>query len=195
DHIGFGNSSTPEDFSYTMEEQAQIIEKLLSILPQWKIHIVAHSMGVAIALFLEVQTYSRVLSFSNIEGNLISEDCGILSRGISDMPYEEYKNKVYKQHLFVFRSNDQLHFDKSSPLSIHKTAVSLVEKSDSGELLERFKKLNCKKSYFYGEKNQDMPVLNKLDSIQKYVIQNSGHGMTTENPKAFYTKLVEFVDS
>ncbi|RLD78603.1 MAG: hypothetical protein DRJ10_10060, partial [Bacteroidetes bacterium] len=40
DHIGFGNSSTPEDFSYTMEEQAQIIEKLLSILPQWKIHIV-----------------------------------------------------------------------------------------------------------------------------------------------------------
>ncbi len=77
DHIGFGSSSTPENFSYTMEDQARIIEELLSILPQWKIHIVAHSMGVAIALFLGAQTFSRVLSFSNIEGNLISEDCGI----------------------------------------------------------------------------------------------------------------------
>ncbi|RLD71073.1 MAG: hypothetical protein DRJ10_19740 [Bacteroidetes bacterium] len=150
-------------------------------------------MGVAIALFLEVQTYSRVLSFSNIEGNLISEDCGIMSRGISEISFEEYNNKLYKMHLFVFIGNDQLHFEQSSSFAIHKTAVSLVEKSDSGELLERFEKLNCKKSYFYGEKNKDMPVLNKLDFVQKYMINNSGHGMTTENPKEFYKKLVEFI--
>lgn len=195
DHIGFGNSSKPEDFSYIMEDQAQIIEKLLSILPPWNIHIVAHSMGVAVALFLEDQTFSRVISFSNIEGNLISEDCGIMSRGISDISFEEYKNKLYKQHLFVFRGNDQLHFEQSSPLAIYNSAVSLVEKSDSGELLLRFRKLGCKKSYFYGEENKGMPVLNKLESVQKYMIQNSGHAMTTENPQEFYTRLVEFIDS
>ncbi len=193
DHIGFGNSSTPEDFSYTMEEQAQIIEKLLSILPQWKIHIVAHSMGVAIALFLEAQTFSRVLSFSNIEGNLISEDCGIMSRGISEISFEEYNSKLYKMHLFVFRGNDQLHFEQSSPLAIYHSAVSLVKESDSGELLERFRKLSCHKSYFYGEENEAMPVLKKLDFVQKYMIKNSGHGMTTGNPKEFYRKLVEFI--
>jgi len=195
DHIGFGNSSKTEDFSYTMENQAQIIERLLSILPQWNIHIVAHSMGVAIALFLEPQTFSRVISFSNIEGNLISEDCGIMSRGISDISFKEYKNKLYKLHIFVYRGNDQLHFEQSSPFAIYNSAVSLVKKSDSGELLLRFRKLSCNKSYFYGEENKDMTVLKKLDFVQKYMIQNSGHGMTTENPKEFYTKLVEFVNS
>jgi len=88
-----------------------------------------------------------------------------------------------------------VHFEQSSPFAIYNSAVSLVEKSDSGELLLRFRKLSCNKSYFYGEENKDMTVLKKLDFVQKYMIQNSGHGMTTENPKEFYTKLVEFVNS
>ncbi len=195
DHVGFGNSSKPENFSYTMEDQARIIQKLLSILPKWNIHIVAHSMGVAIALSLKPQTFSRILSFCNIEGNLISDDCGIMSRGISDISLKEYESKLYKLHKFVYRANEQLHFEQSSAFAIYNSAVSLVEKSDSGELLHRFRKLNCTKSYFYGEENKDMPVLKKLDSVKKYMIQKSGHAMTTDNPKEFYTKLVEFINS
>jgi pimeloyl-ACP methyl ester carboxylesterase len=96
DLIGFGKSSKHEDFSYSMEGQAKIIENLLSILPKWNLQIAAHSMGGAIALLFSNEIFSRVKSFANIEGNLISEDCGLLSRGIISVSLEEYKNVFYK---------------------------------------------------------------------------------------------------
>lgn len=64
DHVGFGESCKPEDFSYTMQDQAKIIDKLLTLLPNWNIHIVAHSMGVAIALNLKSETYHRQLALT-----------------------------------------------------------------------------------------------------------------------------------
>jgi len=193
DLVGFGKSSKPENFSYAMEDQAKIIEKLLSSLPEWEIHIAAHSMGGAIALLFDENTFSRVKSFAKIEGNLISEDCGILSRGIAELSYEEYKTNLFKKHLVEFRKHQQLRFEESTPLAIYKSAESLVKWSDSGELLEKFKNLNCRKSFFYGEENKNMPVIDKLDFVKKYMISKSGHGMMTENPKEFYTKLAEFI--
>jgi len=195
DLVGFGKSSKPEDFSYTMQEQARLVEELLSLLPKWYIHIAAHSMGGAVALLFNSNIFSRVLSFTNIEGNLVSEDCGALSREIISVSYDDYKNDLYKKQLIEFRDHDQLRFEETSPIAVYKSAKSLVEWSDSGELLNKFRNLDCKKSYFYGEENKDMSALEKLDFVQKYMVHNSGHGMMTENPKEFYSKLAGFVDS
>ena len=194
DHIGFGESSKPNDFSYTMQDQAKIIDELLSILPNWNIHIVAHSMGAAIALHLKPKPYKRILSFSNIEGNLIREDCGIMSRSIAKKTFEDYKNSLHKMHLFAFSKHEQLHFKQSTPFAIYQSAVSLVKESDSGDLLEKFKQIPCKKAYFYGEENKAMPILEKLNFAQKFMISNSGHAMTTDNPDEFYAKLADFLD-
>jgi len=194
DIIGFGRSSKSEDFSYKMEDHAVLIEKLLEKLPDWKFHIAAHSMGGAIALLFSAEFYTRVLSFSNIEGNLVSEDCGLLSREIISRSFEVYKNRLYPKHVNAFKDHDQLHFEQSTPAAIYKSAQSLVQRSDSGELLEKFRKLNCRKSYFYGEENREMAVISKLDFAQKYMISNSGHGMMTENPDEFYSKLAGFID-
>jgi hypothetical protein len=70
-----------------------------------------------------------------------------------------------------------------------------VEWSDSGKLLEKFKKLNCKKSYFYGEENKDTPAVKETGFAEQYMISNSGHGMMTDNPKEFYAKLAGFISS
>ena len=43
--------------------------------------------------------------------------------------------------------------------------------------------------------DKDMPVLKKLDFVKKYMVHNSGHGMMTENPKEFYSKLHDFIES
>ncbi len=195
DHIGFGESSKPEDFSYTMEDQAKIIDNLLSELPTWNIHIVAHSMGAAIALNLKPETYAKVKSFANIEGNLIGEDCGFMSRGIAEKSIEEYQNGMYKMHLFAFSNHEQLHFRQTTANAVYHSAVSLVNESDSGELLEKFRNLNCKKAYFYGEENKEMLVLKKLDFTEKQMISKSGHALTSENPEEFYYKLEEFINS
>ena len=194
DLLGFGKSEKPEDFSYSMEDQAKIIEELLKLLPDWNYHIAAHSMGGAVALLFQPNTYSRVSSFANIEGNLVPEDCGLLSRGVISVSYNEYKNDLYKKQLNEFKGHQQLHFEESTPFAVYKSAVSLVKWSDGGELLEKFKNLTCRKSYFYGEENKHMPVLEQLGSVPKYMIGKSGHGMMTENPEEFYSKLAGFIE-
>ncbi len=194
DLIGFGSSDKPEDFSYTMEAQAKIIEELIEALPRKKLHIVAHSMGGAVALLLKPELLSSLASFANIEGNLVAEDCGIMSRGIIDVSFERYRNSMYLKHIYTFRGHHQLRFEESTPTAIYESAKSLVEWSDSGKLLEIFKALTCKKCYFFGEENKGMPVLEKLDFVPKYMISKSGHGMMTENPEEFYKKLDEFIN-
>jgi pimeloyl-ACP methyl ester carboxylesterase len=193
DLAGFGKSSKLEEFSYCMEDQAKLIEQLLTLLPSWKINIVAHSMGGAIALLFNPNILSRVLTFANIEGNLISDDCGILSRSIILNTYEEYRADLYKKQIIEFAGHRQLRFGESSPYSIYKSAKSLVRWSDSGNLLKRFSNLECRKCYFYGEENLELPVLSMLDFADKYMISKSGHGMMTENPKEFYKKLAGFI--
>jgi pimeloyl-ACP methyl ester carboxylesterase len=195
DFVGFGKSSKSEDFSYSMEDQADVLEELLSLLPPWQIHIVAHSMGGAIALLFSQKTLSRICSFTNIEGNLISEDCGLLSRGIASVPYNEYKTGMFNTQRVEWKGHHQLRFEQTDPTAVYKSAKSLIQWSESGKLLAKFKALTCKKSYFWGEENCSMPILKKLDFVKTYMIHNSGHGMMTENPKEFYTKLVEFIDS
>ncbi len=80
DLVGFGNSSKPNDFSYTMEEQAEICKLLLDEFEHPKIHIVAHSMGGAVGLLLVESLKDRLISFINIEGNLVGEDCRLVSK-------------------------------------------------------------------------------------------------------------------
>ncbi len=195
DLAGFGKSSKYESFSYKMEDQAGLIEKLMAELPDWKIHIAAHSMSGAVALLFSQEFYSRVLSFTNIEGNLISEDCGILSREIISRSFAVYRDRLFKKHVNAFKDHDQLHFEQSSPGAVYRSAESLVQWSDSGLLLEKFRELKCRKSYFYGEENINTAIISKTSFAEQYMISNSGHGMMTENPEEFYTKLAGFIGS
>lgn len=193
DLIGFGSSSKPNDFSYTMYDQASVINKLISQLPTTKLHIVAHSMGGAIALLLDENILNNVVSFTNIEGNLISDDCGILSRGVAGVSLLDYQDHLYKKQLEEFKGHHQLRFEDSSPTAIYKSAKSLVNISDTNELLVKFKNIPCRKSYFYGDENCNMLILKLIDFAEKIIVTKSGHGMMTENSKEFYTKLQKFI--
>ena len=178
-----------------MEETAGIIEELLALLPPFKIHIAAHSMSGAVALLFSQKFYSNVLSFANIEGNLIADDCGLLSRGIINNPFEEFQAVTFNKQKKEFSGHPQLRYEKTTPVALYKSAVSLVKWSDSGRLMEKFTLLKCRICYFYGEENRSMPVLRMFDGIPTIMISNSGHAMMTENPDEFYTKLAKFINS
>ena len=75
------------------------------------------------------------------------------------------------------------------PRAFYKSCQSLVQWSDSGYLLNRFKALNCKKGYFYGDRNAGIEPLKKLENILRIEIQDSGHMMMMDNPDDFYGKL------
>ena len=193
DLVGFGKSSKSDEFSYKMEDQALLLEKLLNEFSFQELHIVAHSMGNAIALLFSAEVMSKVRSFANLEGNLISEDCGFLSRGIIEVSYQEYKNKNFRAHLYQFARHPQLRFNQTTANAVYKSSESLVQWSDSRKLLLRYKNLSCKKCYFWGEENADMSVLKELQGEDTIMIPKSGHGMMTDNPLAFYTALSDFI--
>ncbi|MCP4728384.1 MAG: alpha/beta hydrolase [bacterium] len=192
---GFGDSSRPENFSYTMEDQAEVCEKLIGRFPYSRYHLAAHSMGGAAALLFSPEFYKKVLTFSNLEGNLIAEDCGMFSKTVISVPEDEFISDLYEELRKQLEEYEILRFDKTTPEVIYKSSASLVEWSESGKLLEKFKDLNVRKAYFYGEENQGMEILQKLSSVPAMMIPNADHSMMVENPGVFYEKLAEFIYS
>ncbi len=194
DLVGFGGTEKPADFSYTMEDQARLCETLVNELyPALPIHIVAHSMGGAVGLLFSPGFYQRVLTFTNIEGNLVTEDCGLLSRGIIGGSFEHYEKRGFERQKRKLTGTKMLRFDLTTPTAAYRSAQSLVQWSDSGKLLEKFRALQAKKAYFYGEENADMKILERLTDIECFQISNSGHEMMLDNPQEFNAKLAAFM--
>ena len=197
DFLGFGDSSKSDKFSYKMEDQASVCAKVVNEISSKKVHIIAHSMGGAIGLLLPASLLNSALTFANLEGNLISEDCGIVSRKTISVSFQKFEKEGLPNLKDLSKSlgEGRLFLDSALPLGFYKSAESLVRWSDNGELISRFKNLPCRKSYFYGEKNSDMVVLHRLNSIEKVMIGSSGHFMMNDNPDEFYSRLRTFLSS
>lgn len=192
DFIGFGASSKPDEFSYAMEDQARVCGEMLKVFRDYRLHVVAHSMGAAVGLLLADSILAGVHSFASVEGNLTGDDCGAMSRRTLRASPENFE-KLYFPFFRDQLRNDApccMDLEQTTPLAFYKSAGSLVAWSDSGELLRKFKSLECTTTYFYGERNAGMSVLDRLDKIPKLVIGESGHFMMMENPDEFYAKLL-----
>jgi pimeloyl-ACP methyl ester carboxylesterase len=73
DYLGVGDSDKPRSgFKYTIEEQADLIAKMMEILQISKVHIVGVSYGGAIALNLAARYSDQVDKIVSIEGNGIN---------------------------------------------------------------------------------------------------------------------------
>lgn len=194
DLIGFGESTKSENFSYTMEEHANSLRALLDSFPHKQLYIVAHSMGGAIGILLSEKV--EPTSFINIDGNLIPQSGGLLSRKTTEQSYHEFtkhgfeklRNKLAQSNekgaqLWVAQSN------QCSPYAFYKSAQSLIQWGDSGKLLQKYRHLRIPKWYIYGEKASHMEVLEYLDLQETRKIEKSGHFVMNDNPHAFYSWL------
>lgn len=198
---GFGASSRPQGFSYRLEEQAQVCMQLLADLDISYPHLVAHSMGGAIAILLAEEMGGKIKSLSNAEGNLIRSD-STMSRRMSSVSFKAFSDRLLvrlKRELLSSHDKGMASWarmmEKSDPLALYLSAKSLLSWSETGELLEKFMGLKEKKAYFYGDSNSGMAVLGKLDGVEALSIPSSGHFMMTDNPSAFYKSVAEFICS
>ena len=195
DLVGFGESSKPESFSYAMETQARACAKILQRFSDKNLHIVAHSMGGAVALLLPHKILKHAKTFANVEGNLIDADCSILSRKIASATPAVFKLNILPEIRETLNRLGEKYaaIDAASATSLYRSAESLVGWSDSNQLLDKFFALKCRKAYFYGEENTEHPTVSRVKEIQKFKIKRSGHFPMNDNPNDFYDKLFKFV--
>ena len=194
DFTGFGFSDKPENFSYEMAAQASVCSEIIRQFQYVDLHIIAHSMGGAIGLLFPDDLLKQIRSFANLEGNLISADC-FTSRQVARQSIEEFNNSLFPKMKRKLTNKPEIlrDLENASPLAYYRSCVSLVSWSDSGLLLEKFRKLSCRKAYFYGERNGDIEPLRSLKDIRCIQVEKSGHMMMLDNPKGFYETLNDFL--
>jgi pimeloyl-ACP methyl ester carboxylesterase len=192
---GFGESPAIGDFSYTLDNYAGICRETLNQFPHNRVHIVGHSMGGAVAVLLAEKIPDRAVSLMNIEGNLTGSDC-TTSRRTMSVTYDDFRSRLKRELILSARGSGEKGMRlwaewsaKSDPLAFTGSARSLVEWSDSGELLSRFLALPCRKVYFYGERSRSIPALSRLGNVPAIMVSRSGHFLMNDNPDEFYSKL------
>tara|TARA_B100000315_G_scaffold98187_1_gene90251 strand:- start:2111 stop:2884 length:774 start_codon:yes stop_codon:yes gene_type:complete len=195
DFVGFGDSSKPEHFSYSLGDQTEIILKIIKNIKPKKLNLIGHSLGGMIGTLLLEKT--NINSFINLEGNLIFQDCGA-SNEVNQLRFDEFQHKYYPQlkkelknsktYNAILRSSS---LEKIPDFVFFKSSQSIVKLSKSN-LLKKFIELPDNKLYIYGDKNKE-----KINSLPKNFetasIKNSGHFMLLDNPQESLKKIIEFL--
>ncbi len=158
---------------------------------------IAHSMGSAVAIPLAEQLKHQVKAVIIIEGNLIGEDCGFLSRAAvrstETGDFITFKNKAIskarsaKSLGWLKWIND---FQKVREDVFCRYAKELVALSEAEVLLKSLHSLRCQKLYMYGDqylKNDEgeTPELaKKLWGISTQYIHGTSHFLLQDDPRS-----------
>ena len=185
---------------------AFLVETALAMLDHKgieKFHIVGHSMGGLTALMLANAHPERVLSFTDIEGNIAPEDC-FLSRQIV-----EHANPDPKMFLneFIQRTSQMPAYASALYAAClrHKVRegavcpifTSMVELSDHGNLMQKFLGLSCPKMFMYGDQNASLSYLDFIRSngVLLSEIPDCGHFPMYSNPTVMWQDIATFINN
>lgn len=201
DAPGFGETQCSDHRTLSIPFLQKTAERLIAIHGFERFHLLGHSMGGLTGLLLAYHNPNTFLSFTNIEGNLASEDC-FLSRQIYEYPSNDaagfltsfvermrrapsYSNALYAAGLPC----------KVRPESIAPIFRSMVDLSDNGALLEKIVALPFPVMFVHGSENRSLSYLSTLRShgVQVAEIPNSGHFPMYANPQTLWWRLVAFV--
>ena len=197
---GHGDSGAMEDLAYRLQDHAEIILHLLEQVPFERLHIVGHSIGGGIGLILAENGNLPLASFINVEGNLLGHDCDMLSRRAAETPEELFVSNKFAKLLEKASESEAADIrdwakmaERTDAYAFHRSAVSLVEWSDSGRLYEIFAALTVPKVYIYGEYSANDDVIAHLEGIRKIEISNAGHFLTTDQSELFHETVAQVI--
>ena len=181
-----------------------LVKTALRMLEHFEIerfHLEGHSMGGLTALMLAHQIPERILSFTDIEGNIAPEDC-FLSRQIVDYPSDDDEGFFTD---FIERTRHSPAYASALYAASlrHKVRVgavrgifeSMVDLSDNGNLMDKFINLPFPKMFMYGEQNKSLSYLSYIQEkgVKLAEIPNCGHFPMYSNPVLMWEKIAEFL--
>ncbi len=199
DLLGFGKSDKPEDFSYDLLDQANIVALAVDSLGATKVYMVGHSMGGGIGLLAAPQI-KNLLMFINAEGNLAPVGSATDARIAARQSLKQFTSFTLPLLTTLLRSHPRRSmrpwarwFSEASPLALHRSIQSLVKWSDSRKLFSLFESLPHK-AYIYGANGKrKKDIVPRLSKAITYEVPASGHPLMNHNPRGFYAAVAKII--
>ncbi|EEA02428.1 alpha/beta hydrolase fold [Burkholderia sp. H160] len=166
-------------------------------------HLVGHSMGGLTALMLAHSAPERVLSFTDIEGNVAPEDC-FLSRQVIDYPadtaeafFEDFIERIWSSPFYSCPLYAASLKHKVRTEAVRGIFTSMVQLSDHGDLMTKFLSLPFPRMFMYGEQNASLSYLPHLreNGVQVEEIPHSGHFPMYSNPVEMWGRFARFIST
>ncbi|WP_342608338.1 alpha/beta hydrolase [Vibrio tritonius] len=202
DAPGCGETQCSDPASISIPLLVKTAIAMLDELKFERFHLVGHSMGGLTALMLAHQYPERVLSFTDIEGNIAPEDC-FLSRQVILFPannasdfFDQFIERTrhapdYASALYSASLRHKVRVDAVKPIF-----TSMVELSDHGELMTKFIDLPCPKMFMYGEQNQHLSYLPYIENqgVMLAKIPSCGHFPMYSNPVSMWQSIAKNIE-
>ena len=162
--------------------------------------LIGHSMGGAVAILVADLIANRVSGVVSIEGNLIGQDCGLVSRRFASAA-DAMACNVIKQELVAATSGSanpssrawSADLSKVSPETLMSYSRHLVDLSDSGVLLTSFKQGNYRKLYLHGDGYKGHVLLKKLKPVPTVYVAGASHNVMYDAPDACAAAIADVV--
>jgi pimeloyl-ACP methyl ester carboxylesterase len=176
---------------------AKVVAALSKQLDVNRVHLVGHSMGGAVAV-LAAELIANVGAVVSVEGNLVADDCGMVSRGIAAQSLSAFSHDGYDVFLAKLEASpdpDEQAWATwaadADPATLHEAALSLVAWCDTGKLSERWRGIE-RAVYVYGERSGYPDRLTDLlRPAATFTIPGEGHFPMLGAPDALTAIIAE----
>lgn len=185
DLLGSGFSDRPDGFAHTVRAHARIVARLVEAVGA-AVDLFGHSMGGAVAIDAAELLGDRVRALALGEPNLDSGG-GFFSRRIAAVPEGEYLARGHTELIAASRAEGNCAWAAtlaaSSPLAVHRGAVSLVE-GETPSWRDRLIRLPVPRTVIFGERSLPDPDTEALPraGVAVAVVADAGHSMSWDNP-------------
>ena len=177
---------------------AEVTRALIARLSPKRLFLVCHSMGGAVGV-VAAQDLANVVAFVSVEGNLVGEDCGLVSRGIAHQSAEQFVRAGFPAYVESLAASTDASlvrwaqwYARCRPYGIHQLARSLVEWCDSDKLIEMFSRIRPR-AYVRGEHSDVDHLAGRLRGTPVHTVASSGHFPMLDNPDEFYALIGDVI--
>ena len=199
DLLGYGYSDRPEDYSYSMEEQAETVALLFEFLKLKDNVLIGHSMGGSIAILLAHDRPDLISKLIVAEGNL-DPGPGFVSGRITSMSEGAFVDEGCTRFLSEVISAGYHDYAgtvrAADPVGLHRSATDLIA-DRIPTYRQMFYQLEIPRTYIFGEKTLPDPDEETLRScdIDVRIVANAGHDMMGDNPDGFARAIANAIDA
>lgn len=195
DLLGFGYSDRPTQFSYSMDDQARLVSRVLDHLEVEDATLFGHSMGGAIAILAAAAQPNRIGRLILAEANLDPEPgivSGIIARW-EEADYIECRHGAFVEQMRARGFADYARtVAAAAPVAMHRSAVDLIASRDP-TFRDVLYSLPAPCTFLIGEHSLLDSDVDRLpqEGIPVAIVPNAGHDMMSDNPAGLASAIAD----